>query len=191
MASRIGSRREPDQGLLELVASAFQEAKLRGAIIGGVARNYWEVPRLTFDIDFTVEANPAGIETVIAALADHGFEVLKAQGREQASGPDFVQLYNRDIAQVVELQAAKTPFQEELLRRAIALDDTGLRVASREDLIVLKLLALRSKDRDDLRELASNASIDWDYVRHWCDVWQVTDRLENLRRAIAEDAANR
>ncbi|MCO5202710.1 MAG: DUF6036 family nucleotidyltransferase [Chloroflexi bacterium] len=173
---------------MELIASAFQKAKLRGAIIGGVARNYWETPRLTFDIDFTVEANPAGLEMVIAALADHGFEVLRAQGREQASGPDFVQLYNRDIAQVVELQAAKTPFQEEVLRRAVALDDIGLLVATREDIIVLKILALRPKDRDDLRELASHASIDWDYVHYWCDVWQVTDRLENLRRTLAEDA---
>lgn len=175
---------------MELIANAFQTAELRGAIIGGVARNYWEVPRLTFDIDFTVEENPAGIETVIAALADHGFEVMRVQGREQASGPDFVQLYNREMAQVVELQAAKTPFQEEVLRRAVALDETGLLVATREDIIVLKILALRPKDRDDLRELASNASLDWDYVSYWCDVWQVTDRLENLRRMIAEDAAS-
>jgi hypothetical protein len=175
---------------MALVASALQQAKLRGAIIGGVARNYWESPRLTFDIDFTVEANPAGIETFIAALADHGFEVWKAQGRKESSGPDFVQLYNREMAQVVELQAAKTPFQEEVLRRAVALDKTGLLVATREDIIVLKLLALRPKDRDDLRALVSGGNIDWEYVQRWCDIWQVTDRLENLRRTLAEDAAN-
>lgn len=170
-----------------MVANAFAQAKLHGAIIGGIARNHWETARLTFDLDFTVEADPEGIETVIGVLVDYGFEVLRAQHREDPSGPDFVQLYNRDIAQVVELQTAKTPFQEEILRRAVPVDETGLFVATREDLIVLKLLAARSKDQDDLRELAGHATIDWDYVDYWCGIWEITDRLEHLRRTLAEE----
>ncbi len=170
---------------MALVSEAFRRAKLRGAIIGGVARNHWEVPRLTFDLDFTVEANQGRVEAVIAAPADHGFEVMRQQARHDPSGPDFIQLYNRELSQIVELQGAKTPFQEELINRAVELSaGSPLFVARREDLIVLKLLAFRKKDKDDLRELASHAEIDWRYVEHWSEIWEVSENLNWLRAEI-------
>jgi hypothetical protein len=75
---------------------------------------------------------------------------------------------------------AKTEFQREALRRAAG-SGTNPRVATPEDLIVMKLIANRAKDQIDLLGLAQLDKLDWDYIEHWAREWDVTDRLRVLR----------
>ena len=49
-----------------------------------------------------------------------------------------------------------------------------------------KLIAGRSNDWRDAEGLAQHNEIDWDYVTHWAEVWEITDRLERLRAGLAE-----
>lgn len=175
---------------MQLTASLFAEAGLEAAVIGGVARNYWELPRLTYDLDLTVAAEKDAVEIVVRAFVEHGYEVMRNQGPEQRSGPDFVQLLNPRSHQVVELQAAKTDFQALVIERGTPIPGAEpLRVASREDVIVLKLIAFRRKDQDDLVNLANHPDIDWGYIEHWADVWQVSDRLPQLHEWIKAENA--
>lgn len=175
----------PDRDLLELLAAVFDAAQLQGVLIGGEARNLWSVPRLTYDIDFTVEADPVAIPEAIRRLVDGGYRVVKEQASDSRSGPDFVQLYNQATHQVVEFQSAKTDFQRGVVERGVPIDGLGpLRVATAEDLIVLKLIASRRKDHDDLLELAAIQGLDWAYIEHWCGVWQIQDRLAWLRQLL-------
>ncbi len=57
-------------------------------------------------------------------------------------------------------------------------------VATPEDLIVLKLIANRSRDRLDVEELARHRRIDWPYVEEWATTWGVADRLQALRDTL-------
>ena len=82
----------------------------------------------------------------------------------------------------LEVQTTKTDFQHEVIRRAVVAED-GVRVASAEDLIVLKLIANRPKDQVDLLALAALPGIDWSYVEHWADAWSVRDVLSRLQDA--------
>lgn len=169
----------------------FAAAKLDGAVIGGLARNHWAVPRTTFDLDLTVVANAPAIAKVVASFAEAGFKVMRQQEAGSPSGPDFVQLYNPDTHQVVEFQTAKTEYQELLIERAIPLPALApLRVVTLEDLVVLKLLAFRRKDQDDLREVAEGHTVDWAYIEHWANIWKVQEQLATLRGWLAHDAAN-
>jgi hypothetical protein len=86
-----------------------------------------------------------------------------------------------DGALLLEVQAAKTPLQREVVERAVV-TPSGLRVATVEDLIVLKLIADRPKDQGDLHGRAQLPAVDWSYVEHWAGEWGVSDRLERLRR---------
>ncbi len=46
-----------------------------------------------------------------------------------------------------------------------------------EDVIVHKLIAWRSKDRDDIASILSPPpSLDVDYIVRWANEWEVTDR---------------
>jgi hypothetical protein len=56
------------------------------------------------------------------------------------------------------------------------------RVATPEDLIVLKLIADRPKDRQDLLGLVALPDLDWAYVARWAAEWDVAERLAALRR---------
>jgi hypothetical protein len=80
---------------------------------------------------------------------------------------------------VIEVQTAKTRYQHDVEQRAAPAG--GVRVASPEDLIVLKLIADRPKDQEDLRGLARLPSIDWSYVERCAEEWRVQGRLLRLR----------
>jgi len=165
-----------DQPIVDL-ANLLDRAGIDYALIGGHAVNAFLEPRLTRDIDVTVVGSPEDLARLRAALTDTGFVVSLESGTELPSGPDFLRFVSGPV--VVEVQAAKTRFQLEVVRRATTED--GVRVATAEDLIVLKLIASRTKDEADLRGLAVLPSIDWAYVERWAEEWGVTDRLAALR----------
>ena len=66
------------------------------------------------------------------------------------------------------------------MRRALIRAD-GLRVATASDLIVLKLIANRPKDQNDLLGLLALPTIDWPYVERWANEWDVRGLLDGLR----------
>ena len=151
------------------------------AVIGAHAVNCWLEPRLTADIDVTVAADRAQLESLRARLVGEGFRVAREHGAEAPSGPDFIRFISADAEVLIEVQAAKTAFQREVIRRAVT-SPAGLRVATFEDLIVLKLIADRPKDQADLDGLLGLGALDWAYVEKWATTWGVLDRLHRKRR---------
>jgi hypothetical protein len=151
------------------------------AVIGAHAVNCWLEPRLTADIDITVAADRGQLDALRALLVGEGFRVAREHGAEEPSGPDFIRFVSADSEVVIELQAAKTAFQREVIRRAVTSPD-GLRVATVEDLLVLKLIADRPKDQADLDGLLAVGALDWAYVERWATTWGVLDRLDRRRR---------
>ena len=165
---------------IHAIARILAQANVRYAIIGGHAVNAWLEPRFTADIDVTVQASQADIALLRDAFGVAGYQVTKEHGAGQPSGPDFVRLVSSDGV-IVELQVSKTAFQAEVVRRA-APDEEGTRIATPEDLLVLKLIANRSKDQGDLHGLVTLPDLDWSYVEHWCREWGVLAELTALRK---------
>jgi hypothetical protein len=161
------------------LGSLLDAAGVPYAIIGAHAVNVWLEPRFTADIDVTVQAGSAEIVRLKTQLAENGFSVTREHGAALPSGPDFVRFTSPDSAIVIEIQAAKTAFQEQVVRRATT--ERGVRIATPEDLIVMKLIADRPKDVVDLAGLVRLPSLDWEYVERWAVEWGVTDRLARVR----------
>jgi len=168
---------DPISALAELLAAAGVDY----ALIGGHAVNIWVEPRFTADVALTTEAGVAKMDRLTEVLGEAGFRRDAIEGESQASGPDFARFVSSDGSQVLELQAAKTELQESLLARARVTED-GLRIATPEDLIVLKLIANRPKDRVDLLSLCGLADLDWGYAERWASRWDVRGLLEEIRR---------
>lgn len=178
---------EAARALIADLGRILGDAGLRGALIGGQAVNCWVEPRITMDIDVTVLSDGDAIRNATRLFQEAGFAVALQQDLGGASGPDFVRLEHQATAVPVDIQVAKTEFEGLIIGRAVRAPGLAVPIATKEDLLVLKLLASRHKDFKDLLDLGKLPDIDWGYVEHWCEVWEVADRLENLRRAIAQD----
>jgi hypothetical protein len=166
---------------IEAVAALLDRARVPYVLIGAHAVNVWIEPRFTADIDVTVQASRDDLARLAASLASNGLATSREHGAELPSGPDFIRFSSVDGDVVVEVQVAKTDFQREVIRRAV--DERGLRVATPEDLIVMKLIADRPKDRIDLRGLVALPELDWAYVERWAAEWGVAERIDELRSA--------
>jgi predicted nucleotidyltransferase len=160
--------------------SLLAERGVAYALIGGHAVNVWAAPRFTRDVDVTVQASVPEMAALKEALLQAGLKVDREFGAELASGPDFVRFSAPDGVLILEIQNAKTDFQRQVVQRAR--EEDGVRVASPEDLIVLKLIANRSKDEVDLQNLTALGALDWSYIERWATSWGVRDRLDRLRR---------
>jgi hypothetical protein len=184
---------DPDQDArqrraLAAIAEAFEEAGLEAALIGAMAVNVWCSPRVSADFDFTVRADRSAIEAALRALAERGYNQVRNQGPDLPSGPDFARLAHRETGDPVDIQTAKTQYQDLVIDRARRVsDDQPFPAATPEDLIVLKLLANRQKDWRDMVELANLPGIDWPYIEKWAATWQVEGRLAELRGRLARD----
>lgn len=165
--------------VLATLASVFEQAGLAYALIGGHAVNLWLEPRFTADVDVTVAADPAALARARAGLEALGYRVNAEHGAELPSGPDFVRFVRDPHDPPIEIQAAKTSLQHELIARATR--DSGVATATPEDLILLKLIAHRPKDLADLAGLLALTGLDWSYVEQRARDWDVMDRLVRLR----------
>jgi hypothetical protein len=167
------------------LAAIFKRAGLRHALIGGHGVNTWIMPRETDDYDFIVEPKRAAIEQVEAELVSLGLKHVRRQDNQEDSGPDFSQMKDTGINFAVDFQVAKTDYQMLVLDRAKPSEASGFNVATPEDLVVLKLLAMRSQDQRDIALLVDllGDTLDWAYIEHWAAVWDVTDKLRVFRPA--------
>jgi hypothetical protein len=162
--------------LLTSLAETLERAGVPYAVIGGHAVNVWLEPRATGDVDVTIEAGTANHARLTQVLVDAGYRLTRAHGVDLPSGPDFVRFISADEVVVLELQAAKTPLQNDLIRRARRAEN-GLRIATPEDLLVLKLIANRPKDQIDILGLVKIPTLDWGYIERAATEWELTDRL--------------
>lgn len=170
----------PPDDVLAVIAAALDGAGLAYALIGGHAVNAWLEPRFTADVDLTIAADPAALARATTALEAVGYRVAHEHGADLPSGPDFVRFTRGPDDPPIELQAAKTRLQDEVIQRARR-DARGVATATAEDLILLKLIAHRPKDLADLAGLLALPDIDWAYVEDRARDWEVLDRLARLR----------
>lgn len=169
-----------DEKPLAWLAHLLDGLGLPYAVIGAHAVNSWLEPRFTADIDVTIELTAESSRDLTAAFAREGFAVARAHGERLPSGPDFVRFTSRDRLVTIEFQPAKTSLQAAIVRRA-RLDRDGVRIATPEDLIILKLIANRPKDQVDLLGLVRLPDLDWPYVDRAAREWELAPSLSELR----------
>jgi hypothetical protein len=167
--------------VLSLIAEAFDRAGLAYALIGGHAVNVWVEPRFTADVALTVAADAAALARARKLLEATGYAIAFEEGAGLPSGPDFLRFCRGPDDPPIELQAAKTRLQHDLIARAERSEE-GVAIATPEDLILLKLIAHRPKDLADLAGLLALPGIDWSYIEEGAREWEVLDRLERLRQ---------
>jgi hypothetical protein len=160
--------RSPVGELLGDLAAALTPVGVGWYLFGAQAAIVYGAARLTADVDVTVRLPDAmSSQSLAARLADRGF-------RLRISDPAFIERtrvipFVHDATGLpLDVVLAGPGIEDQFLSRVHVLSIEGVQVyvASPEDLIVMKILAGRPKDLDDVRAVvaALGAQLDGDYV---------------------------
>jgi DNA-binding CsgD family transcriptional regulator len=174
------------------IVGLFERLGIPYAIMGGLAVRTHALPRPTFDVDFTVLLPRDALAGFYHSAERLGFLIPAAQKTgwiEQIHGLPLVKLqwFVGERAIDVDVFLAETPFQRQLLdrRERHEVDGHTAWFVTAEDLILLKLLAGRPKDRADIADiLFIQGQLDEAHMRRWAEKLGVD-------RALAEVLAER
>ncbi|MDP2321999.1 MAG: nucleotidyltransferase [Acidobacteriota bacterium] len=143
--------RSPVADLLADLSRAFDALGISWYLFGAQAAIVYGVARLTADVDVTVRAPSTPTSEWLAVLRHHGFEPRFAD-------PGFIEqtrvlpVTHTATGLPVDIVLAGPGLEEEFLNRAVVRSIDGVRVPVVEiaDLVVLKVLASRPKDLEDV-----------------------------------------
>lgn len=166
----------------------------RFSFIGGLAVLRWGEPRFTRDVDVTLLCPFGSEDEVSEPLLDSGYLGRISDAREFARRSRVLLLQSPEGVPI-DIALAALPFEEGVVERSSLFEfepGIALRTCSAEDLLVLKLFALRPRDVLDVETVAvrQRGALDWRYIetnlRPLAEVKgdpQVLATLANLRRS--------
>jgi hypothetical protein len=176
--------------VLDRLAQILNDRRVAYALIGGLAAALRGPIRATRDIDLLVSIPQLELPDVLNALVQGGF-VLNV---EQA-----ISVWNRDHlldfacgSVRVDWLKPVLPAFERILGRARweQIGDRAVRVADAEGLLLLKLMAFRPRDQEDIKGIlaANQGALDLDWVRReWIQlVGDADPKTEQFEQLICE-----
>jgi len=179
----------PLAGALRDVIAWLESQGVPGAIIGGVAASLRGRPRATRDIDCLVLVDTDDWEALLEASASFGF-LARVQDPLAFARQSRVLLLRHQPTEVdIDVTFGVLPFENELVARATRVEVAGIsvRVATAQDLIVMKAVAGRPRDLADIEGLLdTEPDLDLDRLRR--QVRAFADLLEQPEIASNLDA---
>jgi hypothetical protein len=178
---------------LQALRRALAPLRVPWMLIGGVAVQARGVARTTRDVDATVRADAVELTALVKALARARIKPRVADFDALARDNFILLLEHEPSATPIDLSLAWIDFEQAACDRA-TLERFGavsLPVIRLDDLLVLKIVAWRGRDQNDVRSLLSSSTpVDLEFVE--AQVAAITaameesDRLPEMRKLIAE-----
>jgi predicted nucleotidyltransferase len=137
------------------------------ALIGGLAVSLRGQARMTADVDLVILADvPRGL-ALANSLSGTNFKPLFDGIADVVEKSFILPLRHRNTNVKVDLALGLSGFEHRIMARAERLPIGGsqIAVATAEDLLIMKLLAGRPKDEQDIEGLmiAQGRTLDWNY----------------------------
>lgn len=158
-----GTRTLLESSLIPEVAQALKSWGAHGPVnqcvlIGGMAFSYWARPRATSDADFLFLGTSQVPQEIpgFKRIRPHAFQHSKTHVEIEVLDPEFL-----GMAHAIALHIFST-----------AITHNGMRIASREGLIVSKLGRFSRRDQGDIEDLLVDAKPDF-------SGWQLPDLYWN------------
>lgn len=182
--------------VLSRLGDAFSEHDTQYAIIGGIAANVRGFLRTTIDVDVMLYTPQMALPGLLESLARRGFEFDLKETIKTWNQHHLVALYYGPTR--VDWMKPVVPVYRHVLDRATweQIEGRKVRVADAAGLIVMKLIAWRPKDIEDIKVLlaANRGRLDLDWIRsQWLNIGDADDEIarqfESLVAEFYEDEA--
>lgn len=155
-------------GALEAVSSWLEDSGVGFAVVGGVAASLHGKPRVTKDVDIVAIAEDDAWTSLVESATDRGLKPRIADALDFARITRVLLLIHEPTKIEVDVSFGMLPFEHELVKRARprTIRQVSFPVASAEDILVMKALALRARDVADIEGIVESVQgLDLDRVR--------------------------
>lgn len=170
--------REPStfSALLARIGTALEARGVPYMVIGGHAAILYGEPRLTRDIDITVELGPDRLEDLLEVVREAG--LVPAQGAEELARRNYVLPCSDPATYLdVDIILAVSAYEQEAMARTrtVVVGGAGVRFAAPEDVLIHKIVAGRPRDIEDARAiLVRSPDLDRQYIMRWLRGFEAT-----------------
>jgi predicted nucleotidyltransferase len=178
---------EPLEALQRLL-SRFDD---RGVIIGGTAVSMLGRARFTEDVDAMFLLSIQDIPRLLGAAKEEGIEPRIENAAEFARKSRVMLMRHIKSGTNIDISLGVLPFEQEMVERSVVhkIDEAlQIRLPTPEDLIIMKAIAHRPKDLEDIRAIAEKyPNLDVERIEEWVkafgdvlempDLWDLVSRL--------------
>ena len=184
---------------LRRVKQLLESRGIRYAIIGGIAATVRSPVRVTEDVDVVMGCELEDAQSILEDLTSGGPDSERFEpafdGVEDLIRTAFLlPIVDRQSGIRADICVGLTAFERQAVERATAevLGGITIPVITGEDLLVMKLLADRPKDQQDIGGIVETAdeTFDWDHCRRLTEEFDreaglnLTERLDGLRASV-------
>jgi predicted nucleotidyltransferase len=169
---------EPFRATIESLNRLLEKHNYQGVIIGGVAVGFLGKPRFTADVDAVFLLSISDIPKFLESAKSENIETRVNDIQEFAKRNRVLPLIHIPSDTEIDISMGIMPFEVELVERASkkSFSTLSVRLPTPEDLIIMKAIAHRPKDLEDIRAIVDkNPDIDTQRIKKW-----VTDFAEIL-----------
>ena len=158
------------QNSLKALLDFLSDANVKNLIIGGIAASLIGKARFTADIDGLIFLPRDDIENFLKKAAKYGLSPRIKNVIEFAQRNRVILLKHEAGGTDIDLSLGCLPFEVEALNRGKLFKAGGLtfRLPTPEDLIIMKAVAHRPIDLEDIRSiLDANPNLDFKRIKYW------------------------
>jgi len=155
---------------LQALTKLMESTKTPYAAIGGLAVTLIAKPRFTEDIDAVVWLERKVWADMLEQARLYDFEPRAEHALKFAAQTNMLLLKHEPTEVEIDVSCGALPFEWEMIERAqvINLPNIRVRVATPEDLIITKGVALREQDIADIRTIIDvNKTLDRRRIMYW------------------------
>jgi hypothetical protein len=171
--------------LIQRIAERLDAHKIPYMIIGGQAVLLYGTPRLTRDIDITLGVDTDQFPLMGRLCRDLGLRMLPDDPESFARQTKVLPAEDPASRIRVDFIFSFTPYERQAIRRAkeVLLEGYPVKFASREDVIIHKMIAARAIDLEDVRHILarSKQGLDLAYINRWLSEFSSLPEHERIR----------
>lgn len=161
---------EPFRAAIEAVQRLLQKFDNRGVIIGGIAVGLLGRPRLTADVHAVFLLSTQDISRFVELARAEGIFPRIPDAEEFARKTRVLLLRHKPTETNIDVSLGILPFEDEMVARGSTktFADLSVRLPTPEDLIIMKAIAHRPRDLEDIQTIAEKyPDLDRGRIEEW------------------------
>jgi predicted nucleotidyltransferase len=161
---------EPFRAAIESLQRLLHKFDDRGVIIGGIAVGFLGKPRFTADVDAMFLLSIQDIPKLLELANDENI-IPRIQNAEEFARKNRILLLKHLPTETdIDVSLGILPFEEEMVERGStkSFANLSIRLPTPEDLVIMKAIAHRPKDLEDIRTIAEiYPNLDVGRIEEW------------------------